>query len=107
MRKQVTDSVLLVRPSVFRKNEQTAVNNFFQKDIENLSGEDVNREAQGEFDALVNELKSHGILVTVIQDDENPKAQTVYFRTILSLSIRMVKLSFIRCLPPTVEKNIY
>ncbi|MGE8378104.1 MAG: arginine deiminase-related protein, partial [Sphingobacterium sp.] len=79
MRKQVTDSVLLVRPSVFRKNEQTAVNNFFQKDIENLSGEDVNREAQGEFDALVNELKSHGILVTVIQDDEKSESPDSIF----------------------------
>lgn len=79
MRKQVTDSVLLVRPSVFRKNEQTAVNNFFQRDIENLSGEEVNREAQGEFDALVNELKSHGILVTVIQDDEKSESPDSIF----------------------------
>lgn len=91
MRKQVTDSVLLVRPAVFRKNEQTAVNNFFQKDIENLSIEEVNKEAQGEFDALVNELKSHGILVTVIQDDEKSESPDSIFPTILSPFIRMEK----------------
>ena len=50
---QITDTILMVRPVAFRMNEETAVNNYFQK---NLKGKDVNKEAQAEFDTFVKKL---------------------------------------------------
>ena len=63
--KQITDTVLMVRPVAFRMNEETAVNNYFQK---NLKGKDVNKEAQAEFDAFVAKLKGVGVNVIVVDD---------------------------------------
>lgn len=68
MRKQITDSLLLVRPAAFRKNEQTAVNNYFQRSLLTLDDSQINYFAQKEFDQFAENLRSHGIRVTVVQD---------------------------------------
>ena len=47
---QSTHHILMVRPSTFRKNEETAGNNHYQKDAE---VEDVLEAALQEFDTLV------------------------------------------------------
>ena len=65
--KQVTDTVLMVRPAAFRMNEQTAVNNYFQEDV-SLKNEEINLKAQQEFDAFVDKLKAAGVGVLVLQD---------------------------------------
>ena len=39
--KQVTNTVLMVRPVAFRMNEQTAINNYFQEDLA-LKNEEIN-----------------------------------------------------------------
>ena len=52
MKKQITDTVLMIRPVRFRTNEETMVNNYFQKGI-NITQEEINHKAQQEFDALV------------------------------------------------------
>ncbi len=64
--KQTTDTLLLVRPSDFRKNEETAINNFFQ---EELSLDDASARAKGEFDAFVKQLTDHKINALVLQDE--------------------------------------
>lgn len=69
MAKQITNTVLMVRPVGFRMNEETAVNNFFQEDIQ-LKNEEINRKAQEEFDAFVNKLNSVGVRTVVINDEE-------------------------------------
>ena len=66
--KQTTNSILMIRPTAFRMNEQTAVNNYYQKVLDGLSPETVNAKAQEEFDALVEKLKAVGIDVTVVDD---------------------------------------
>ncbi|MEE3226149.1 MAG: arginine deiminase-related protein [Bacteroidota bacterium] len=66
---QVTDTVLMVRPASFRKNEETAVNNYFQEDLA-LENEAINAQAQQEFDAFVIKLKAAGIHVLVLQDEK-------------------------------------
>jgi len=66
---QVTDTVLMVRPASFRKNEETAVNNYFQEDLA-LENEAINAQAQQEFDAFVTKLKAAGIHVLVLQDEK-------------------------------------
>ena len=58
----------MIRPINFRMNEQTAVNNYYQKVIDNLLPETVNAKAQQEFDAYVEKLRAVGINVIVIDD---------------------------------------
>ncbi len=65
---QTTNSILMIRPVAFRMNEQTTVNNYYQKVIDGLSPEIVNTKAQKEFDAFVDKLKAVGVDVTVVED---------------------------------------
>lgn len=69
---QTTNSVLMIRPVAFRMNEQTAVNNYYQKVLDNLSPETVNTKAQQEFDTFVKKLRTVGIDVTVVDDTQSP-----------------------------------
>jgi hypothetical protein len=66
---QTTNTILMIRPIGFRKNEQTAVNNYFQEDID-LQNAEINKKAQEEFDGYVFKLKSHGVNVVVVSDTE-------------------------------------
>ncbi|WP_411768593.1 citrulline utilization hydrolase CtlX [Winogradskyella sp. A3E31] len=67
--RQITDTILMIRPVNFRMNEQTAVNNYFQEDLE-LKNIEINTEAKKEFDAFVAKLRSAGITVIVEEDDK-------------------------------------
>ena len=69
---QTTNSILMIRPVAFRMNEQTAVNNYYQKVLDGLSPATVNAKAQEEFDTFVNKLRMVGIDVTVVDDTVNP-----------------------------------
>ena len=62
----------MIRPVAFRRNEQTAVNNYYQKVLDNLLPATVNAKAQEEFDALVKKLRAVGVNVTVVDDTLNP-----------------------------------
>lgn len=68
MIKQITNSILMIRPVQFRMNEQTAVNNYYQKTIEHLTPDAVNALAVEEFDAFVQKLQEAGIQVVVVDD---------------------------------------
>ncbi|WP_458627491.1 citrulline utilization hydrolase CtlX [Winogradskyella sp. PC D3.3] len=65
---QTTNTILMIRPVKFRMNEQTAVNNYFQEDLD-LKNAEINAKAQEEFDAFVQKLKAVGINVIVEEDD--------------------------------------
>ncbi len=69
---QTTNSILMIRPVAFRMNEQTAVNNYYQKVLDGLTPETVNAKAQAEFDAFVQKLRMVGVDVTVVDDTLNP-----------------------------------
>lgn len=64
---QITDTILMIRPVAFRMNEQTAVNNYFQEELE-MANATINAKAQKEFDAFVNVLRGSGVQVIVIDD---------------------------------------
>ncbi len=66
---QTTDTILMIRPVNFRMNEQTAVNNYFQEDLD-LKNAEINAKAQQEFDNFVAKLTAVGITVIVENDDE-------------------------------------
>lgn len=70
--KQTTNSILMIRPVAFRMNEQTAVNNYYQKVLDGLSPETVNSKAQEEFDNFVKKLRLVGVNVIVVEDTLNP-----------------------------------
>lgn len=69
---QTTNTVLMIRPVSFRMNEQTAVNNYYQKVIDGLTSESVNEKAQKEFDDFVSLLQNKGIDVVVVEDTKTP-----------------------------------
>lgn len=68
---QVTNTILMIRPVNFRMNEQTAVNNYFQEELE-ASAASINIKAQEEFDAFVKVLQDKGVNVIVVEDTKEP-----------------------------------
>lgn len=70
--KQTANAILMIRPVAFRMNEQTAVNNYYQKVLDGLTPETVNARAREEFDAFVNKLRMVGVDVVVVEDTLHP-----------------------------------
>lgn len=66
---QTTNTILMIRPISFRMNEQTAVNNYFQEDLD-LKNAEINAKAQQEFDTFVAKLRAVGVNVIVEEDDK-------------------------------------
>lgn len=64
---QITNTILMVRPVRFRMNEETAVNNYFQEDID-IKNQTINLRAQQEFDDFVAALRAKGVEVIVVDD---------------------------------------
>ena len=62
----------MIRPVAFRMNEQTVVNNYYQKVLDGLLPATVNAKAQQEFDAFVEKLTAVGVDVTVVDDTLHP-----------------------------------
>jgi hypothetical protein len=69
----------MIRPVAFRMNEQTAVNNYYQKVLDGLSPETVNAKAQQEFDTFVNKLRKVGVNVIVVEDTIEPNTPDSIF----------------------------
>ncbi len=63
---QITDTVLMIRPSGFRSNEETAVNNHFQNKSQETN---TNAIAQQEFDHFVTLLKEKDVNVILIENN--------------------------------------
>ena len=76
--KQSTSHILMIRPVDFQLNTETAVNNFFQKELE-LSAENINHKAQEEFDNFVKDLREANINVYVFDDLAENKAPDSIF----------------------------
>jgi hypothetical protein len=72
------NTVMTVRPAAFGFNEETAASNSFQREAL-LSNEEILNEALVEFDRAVNELRSHGINVHVVEDTLIPRKPDAVF----------------------------
>ncbi|MDZ7577128.1 MAG: arginine deiminase-related protein [Candidatus Nanopelagicales bacterium] len=70
MPKQITNTVAMVRPVSFYFNTETAANDFFQRNL-GEKRDIVQAKALIEFDGFVDKLRSKGITVHVIQDDNS------------------------------------
>lgn len=64
---QITNTILMIRPMHFRMNEQTAVNNYFQEDLD-IRNSEINARAQEEFDGFVARLREAGVNVITVDD---------------------------------------
>jgi len=64
---QYTSNILMIRPASFRMNEETAVNNYFQRETQ-LDPRMVVGAAQREFDEFVALLRANGVNVIVVED---------------------------------------
>ncbi|MCX7548219.1 arginine deiminase-related protein [Xanthomarina sp. F1114] len=75
---QTTNTILMIRPINFRMNEQTAVNNYFQEELD-LKNAEINTQAQEEFDVFVKKLRQVGVQVIVVSDtDEFDTPDSIY-----------------------------
>ncbi|MCC6815471.1 MAG: amidinotransferase [Saprospiraceae bacterium] len=70
--KQITDTILMVRPSRFGFNAETGLTNSFQNRVNNLSNEEIQRKSIDEFDAMVDLIRKVGIEVVVVEDTPTP-----------------------------------
>lgn len=69
-------SILMIEPTSFGFNNETASNNYFQQ---NMLIEQAQEKALGEFNTFVEKLKSNGIEVHVIKDAINPQTPDAVF----------------------------
>ena len=76
---QASNTLLMIRPVAFRMNEQTAVNNYYQKVIDNMLPATVQAKALAEFDAFVQKLKAIGVNVIVVEDTVEPNTPDSIF----------------------------
>ena len=70
-RQQYTNTILMVEPVNFNYNPQTAVNNYFQNQVDE-EAEKIQNQALAEFKNMVSTLRSKGVNVITIKDTENP-----------------------------------
>lgn len=76
--RQITNTILMIRPVDYRMNEETAVNNYFQKNID-ADAADITQKAQNEFDTFVEKLRKVGVNVVVIDDIKENKTPDSIF----------------------------
>ena len=76
---QTTNTILMIRPVCFRMNEQTAVNNYYQKEVTDTLPATINALAQKEFDNFVIKLQENGVKVIVVNDTETPSTPDSIF----------------------------
>lgn len=76
---QPATAVLMVRPTSFGFDEQTAQTNTFQHKITSESRDAVRRQAEAEFDAYVEILRFHDIQVVIFEDSPTPPKPNAVF----------------------------
>jgi hypothetical protein len=79
MTKQITSSIMMIRPVAFRFNEQTAVNNYYQQVLEGVTADQMQVQAQNEFDTFVEKLRAKGVEVVVVEDTLEPNTPDSIF----------------------------
>lgn len=79
MGKQITSTLVMVRPKHFNYNKETAANNTFQQHLPHLTSEQVADQAIQEFNALVKTFRDAGIRVEVVEDTDQPETPDAVF----------------------------
>tara|TARA_Y100001933_G_scaffold238516_1_gene262317 strand:- start:39 stop:1001 length:963 start_codon:yes stop_codon:yes gene_type:complete len=68
----LTNNIMMIRPVSFSYNKETAVNNFYQRSLNNFSKYEINEKACREFDDFVEKLILKGVNVISFDDTINP-----------------------------------
>lgn len=76
---QTTHAILMVRPSTFGFNPETATTNAFQRELQHHTPAEIKEKALAEFDGFVSLLREKGIEVVVIEDTEAPAKPDAIF----------------------------
>ena len=76
---QTTNTILMVRPTSFRANEQTAVNNHYQKEMNDIAQATLQVKANEEFDAFVEKLRNIGVHVVVFEAKDGLDTPDAHF----------------------------
>lgn len=93
--KQLTDSVIMIRPANFGFNKETAENNVFQSSDGELTKTAIKEKAIEEFDGLVSILRDAGVKVQVIEDTPKPvKTDAVFPNNWLSTHENGVMITY-------------
>lgn len=71
MSKQLTDSLIMIRPRSFGFNPETESSNKFQKRLPNLEEKQIRTQAIKEFDEMVDQLRALDVEVIVFDDLED------------------------------------
>jgi len=74
----IASTILMIRPSAFGFNEETAYNNFFQSQPSIAKGQ-VQLKALHEFETMVKTLEGHNINVIVFDDTKEPSKPDAIF----------------------------
>lgn len=72
MERQITSTIMMIKPVAFRFNEQTATNNHYQKVLDGLESSQAQAKALEEFNAFVDKLRAAGLEVIVFEDTLEP-----------------------------------
>jgi hypothetical protein len=78
-RMQATNNILLIRPSNFVFNPETADSNSFQNNMAGLEKETVKQKVSEEFEGFVSTLKSKGVNLMIFDDTEFPQKPDAIF----------------------------
>lgn len=78
-RMHATDTVFMVRPTRFTFNAETARSNHFQGFVAGLDDAAIQARAFAEFDAMVAQLRAHGVQVLVFEDTPEPHTPDAVF----------------------------
>ena len=76
---QTTNTILMVRPTNIRANEQTAINNHYQKEIHDVTLLALQLKAEKEFDVFVEKLRNVGIDVIVFEPKDGLDTPDAHF----------------------------
>ena len=66
---QATSNIIMIRPISFDYNKETAVNNYYQKELNNFKSSEIQEKAISEFDSFVEKLRDIGVNVFVFNDN--------------------------------------
>ena len=91
---QITKNILMIKPSSFAYNVDTAKDNFFQKIEDNLSSDQIQSSALDEFSNMCSILKENGINVVVMENEKDTWKLMITMAT-----LKMVDSSTQYCFP--------
>ena len=75
---QITSRVMMVEPSCFNYNPQTAKDNAFQRKLTGLTSDAVHKRAMHEFDQLSRKLAQAGVVVNRTKDTQQRSEDAVF-----------------------------